>query len=162
MVADYVGRDGPWGRSTSDDVPFSLRGWLMCGVFTMTKRHQYSSSNNSINGIGDDARSRRDRHCQQLRWAKIFSLHPTKVWSYEQTSDEALWIYNTSAQNDPVSITGEGTTVLMYHCQCPVIAHDDVWLSHTKWRVNEEIENRFVVGSRHIVWMLRVENTVET
>jgi len=94
----------------------------MCGVFTTTKRHQYSSSNNCVNGIGDDARSRRDRHCQQLRWAKIFSLR-RREFGLRTNNDEALQIYNTSTQNDPMSITGDETTVLMYHCQCHVIAH---------------------------------------
>jgi hypothetical protein len=98
----------------------------------MTKRHQYSSSNNSINGIGNTRTC--DHHCQQLRWAKIFSLR-RREFGLRTNNDEALQIYNTSAQNDPMSNARDETTVLMYHCKCPVIAHDDVWLDHTrlKW-----------------------------
>jgi len=63
-----------------------------------------------------------------------------RVWSTTKQL-EALQIYNTSTQNDPMSIAGDETTVLMYHCQCHVIAHRRRLVKPYDGVVNEEIQN---------------------
>jgi len=80
---------------------------------------------------------------QQLRWAKIFSLR-RREFGLRPNNDEALQIYNTSAQNDPMSITGDETTVLMYHCQCHVIASRRLLVKPYDGGVNEEIQNNLL------------------